>query len=103
MSRQYGVPLGSIEQHNPGITNRHLRIGETIIIPAPFAGGETLTFPATPPVHRFDGQHVVRQGDTLWSISRTYGVDPQALADANDMELNQILHEGRTLRVPIIE
>ena len=100
MSRHYGVTLASIEQHNPGSSARYLRLGETIIIPA----SRDMEAPAarTASVHSFDGQHLVVRGDTLWSLSRIYGVDPEALADANGMGLNQTLREGRTLRVPIV-
>jgi membrane-bound lytic murein transglycosylase D len=46
---------------------------------------------------------LVKKGETLWSIALAYSVDPDALAQANGMELNQILPEGKTLKVPIIE
>ena len=100
MSRYYGTTINMIEQHNPGITNRYLRIGETVIIPA----FSEVSLPARPPVNQsFDGTHVVQQGESFWSISRLYGVDPQTLAESNSMRLDQILHIGRTLRVPIME
>jgi membrane-bound lytic murein transglycosylase D len=92
MSRHYGITLDLIEQHNPGIGSRHLKIGETVIIPA-----------SKDAASRFDGRHVVVKGDTLWSLARMYGTDPQALAEANDMDFNAILREGRTLKVPILE
>jgi LysM repeat protein len=44
---------------------------------------------------------VVQRGDTLWSISLKYGADLVDLARANDLDLNGILREGRTLKVPI--
>jgi membrane-bound lytic murein transglycosylase D len=47
--------------------------------------------------------HVVQKGETFWSLSRKYGVDLQTLAEANELRLSDILHEGRTLRVPIIK
>ena len=103
MSRHYGASLNMIEQQNPGITNRHLRIGETVVIPA-FADAAPATAPAAPMITAvFNGAHVVRKGETFWSLGRRYGVDPQDLAEANGMLLNQILHEGRTIKVPIIE
>jgi membrane-bound lytic murein transglycosylase D len=100
MSRHYGASLDLIEQHNPGITNRYLKIGETIIIPA----FKDIAPPARPVSNtRYDAKYVVQKGDTLWSLARMYGVDPQDLAQANNMTLNQILREGITLKVPILE
>ena len=100
LSRYYSAPLNMIEQQNPGITSRYLRIGETVIIPA---FGE-VTPPVRPVViQSFDGSHVVKRGETFWSLGRMYGVDPEVLAESNDMRIDQILHEGRTLKVPIIE
>jgi len=102
MSRHYGASLNTIEQHNPGITGRYLRIGETVIIPA-FADIAPAPAPAPLETAVFNGSHVVARGETFWSLGRRYGVDPQALAEANGMRLDQILHVGRTLKVPIIE
>jgi len=102
MSRYYDIPLNMIEQHNPGITNRYLKIGETVIVPA-------FKDVAPPPprqiaaVKPFDGTHLVKNGETLWSLSRYYKVDPQVLAEANGMTMDQILRAGRTIKVPIIE
>lgn len=103
MSRHYGTSLNMIELHNPGISNRYLRIGETVVIPA--YGDIAAPMPAITAAvpQNFNGTHVVTKGDTLWSLSRRFGVDPQVLAEANGMRLNQILHEGRTLKVPILE
>jgi len=100
MTRHYGIALNIIEQHNPGISNRYLRIGETVVIPA-FSDVAPLTRTAV--TQRFDGRHLVQKGETFWSLSRMYGVDPEVLAEENGMQLNQILHEGRTLKVPIID
>ncbi|MCL2191385.1 MAG: LysM peptidoglycan-binding domain-containing protein [Treponema sp.] len=101
LSRHYGISVATIEMHNPGVRNRHLRPGETLVIPVlqevePFAR-EPVTFSRL-----FNGTHVVAQGDTLWSLARRYNVNPQELAMANNMDLNQTLSIGRALRVPII-
>ena len=102
LSRHYGISVATIEQHNPGIRSRVLRPGDTVIIPVLT---ETEPFSREPVTlsRAFNGTHVVSQGDTLWSLSRRYNVNPQELALANNMELNQTLSIGRTLRVPIIE
>jgi membrane-bound lytic murein transglycosylase D len=101
LSRHYGAPLSFIEQHNPGILNRYLKIGETIVIPA----FQEILPPASKPEQAasFNGTHVVKKGETLWSLGIRYGVDPQILAKANNMELNQILREGKALKIPIKE
>jgi membrane-bound lytic murein transglycosylase D len=104
MSRHYGTALNMIEQFNPGISGRFLRIGETVVIPA---YGE-ITVPPMAPVSpivpgNYVGSYLVQSGDTIWSIARRYGIDPQVLAAANNMRMDQILSVGRTLKVPIFE
>jgi membrane-bound lytic murein transglycosylase D len=47
--------------------------------------------------------HTVSRGETLWGIGRAYRVSPEDLAAANNMGVNDILREGRTLRIPIME
>ncbi|MCL2174777.1 MAG: LysM peptidoglycan-binding domain-containing protein [Treponema sp.] len=101
MSRRYGAPMAVIEQHNPGVNNRPLQIGETIIIPAYTDAPLPALTPASP--RDLPGNHIVQKGETFWSLSRLYSIDPQDLAEANGMQLNQILREGRTLKVPIID
>jgi membrane-bound lytic murein transglycosylase D len=44
-------------------------------------------------------EHVVLAGETLWSISRTYGVDTRSLASWNSMAPGDVLSVGRDLVV----
>jgi len=107
MSRNYGIAVNVIEQHNPGLSGRYLKIGETIIIPAfgntPAAAPQNQTQNAsvTTPSD-FTETHIVQKGETFWSLGRKYGVDPQVLAEANGLKITDILREGRSIRVPII-
>ena len=101
--------MNMIEQHNRGIANRYLKIGETIVIPAfketgPYTGISSVQ-PSAPvePIGNFEGVHIVGKGDTLWSIARYYKIDPHTLARANNMGLNEILSIGKALKVPIME
>ena len=110
LSRHYGVSVDMIDQHNPGIKSRYLKIGETVIIPAlketvPYTGSAAVTAQpgALPqPGVAFGGTHLVVKGDTLWSLAIRYQVDPQVLAEENGMDLDQILSIGKALKVPII-
>jgi murein DD-endopeptidase MepM/ murein hydrolase activator NlpD len=42
----------------------------------------------------------VKRGDTLWDLSRRYGVSMDQLASANHMQVSDLLLEGRTLEIP---
>lgn len=103
LSRRYGIPLAQIERFNPGISGRYLQIGETLAIPS---ARETPPLPpeeSPPEDHRFAGRHIVKRGETLWSVAIRYGLEPPVLARENGMELDHILPEGKLLKVPIIE
>jgi murein DD-endopeptidase MepM/ murein hydrolase activator NlpD len=46
------------------------------------------------------GMHTVTGGETLFSLGRTYGVSPYAIADLNDLPHDQSLNVGQRLRMP---
>jgi membrane-bound lytic murein transglycosylase D len=99
LARYYGVSVDQIAGSNPGIRAQYLKIGSRIVIPAlkevePYRRAES-----TPPV--FEGNYLVKRGETLWSIALAYNIDPEVLAEANGMGLNDILREGRSLKTPI--
>jgi membrane-bound lytic murein transglycosylase D len=101
LAQHYGISVDLIQNANPGIRSRYLQIGNRILIPAlkevgPYQGQRTggdLSF---------TGIYVVKRGETLWSIALAHDIDPDTLAQANNMELNDTLREGRSLKVPII-
>lgn len=43
--------------------------------------------------------HLVRPGDSLWSISQAHGVSVQELLDDNDLTVNSLLRPGQRLSV----
>ncbi|HET7234732.1 MAG TPA: LysM peptidoglycan-binding domain-containing protein, partial [Longimicrobium sp.] len=45
-------------------------------------------------------QHVVKTGETLWSIARSYDTTVAAIRTANDMSADSVLQPGQTLRIP---
>ncbi|MDR1279167.1 MAG: transglycosylase SLT domain-containing protein [Treponema sp.] len=99
LAQHYGVSAELIRENNPGLQPRSLRIGDIISIPAI---REVVPYKRDPaPGRSFTGTHLVKRGETLWAIALAYGVDPEELAAANGMELNEILPEGKTLKTPI--
>jgi membrane-bound lytic murein transglycosylase D len=102
LSRHYGVSIDMIVQANPGTKPNSLQIGAKLVIPAlkdvsPYEGAKAADSGAP-----FPGSYTVRKGDSLWSISLKYGVQPEILAERNGLTLSSIIREGMALKVPII-
>lgn len=65
--------------------------------PPPATRGEPLPPPQGSPA---EGEHLVKKGETLFSIARLYDVDAFTLASANGMRPPYGVNEGQRLRVP---
>jgi murein DD-endopeptidase MepM/ murein hydrolase activator NlpD len=46
------------------------------------------------------GDHTVRAGETLYSLGRSYGVSPFAIAKLNGLSNSVTLRQGQTVRIP---
>ncbi len=102
LSRHYGVSVAQIQELNPGMLPQYLKIGAKVVIPAlKDIGPYTGVVRAKDTTLVFEGNHLVKKGETLWSIALAYEVDPETLAEANGMKLNDTLREGRSLKTPI--
>ncbi|QQO11205.1 lytic transglycosylase domain-containing protein [Breznakiella homolactica] len=101
VGRHYGVSADQILQSNPGIQPRFLRIGDRIMVPALIDTGPYEPVKTRDQSLVFEGNHLVKRGETLWSIALAYDIDPEILAEANGMNLSDTLREGRSLKTPI--
>lgn len=77
LSKKYNVPLEKLIEANPQIANPdQLNVGDKVKIPA-----------VAVPIGGDSGgniyKHVVKQGDTLWKLSKAWGVPLQTLIAAN--------------------
>ena len=114
IARQYGVPILALQQSND-IQGSVIHPGDSLLIPAGFAGSTaTLAALAAPrdditaqlPEHQKPSAskkpkvHVVKSGDTLWDVARTYGVTVPALASANGLSSKAGLVTGARLEIP---
>jgi len=98
LARHYGVSVAMIQQTNPTLNPTSLRIGEEVFIPAlkevpPYRGKDAGTVV-------FSDVYKVQPGDSLWSLSRRYGVSPETLAHNNGLDINGVLPAGAMIQVP---
>jgi membrane-bound lytic murein transglycosylase D len=108
---RYGASLAIVLQANPGIKADRIQIGQTLIIPRiPGAAqaksqaepaGTAGEAPAKAPASAEKAtSYTVRRGDTLWAIARKFGIRAEALAKANNFDVEALLHIGQVLKLP---
>jgi len=104
ISRRTGATPQSIIALNRLQPPYAIEIGQTIRVPSsavpPSHYSTTAVAAPAAPVEMRDGQHVVRPGDTLYSISRSTGASVAEIAGANRLRAPYTLSVGETLRIP---
>ena len=64
---------------------------------------ETTTPTVTGTVSPYLGSHTVQSGESLYSIGRAYGVDPNAIAQANGIGTPYTIYKGQALKIPPVK
>lgn len=86
IAREYNTTVNAIASIN-NIRNVNLiYVGQRLIIP----------------INRYDTNHLlytVRRGDTLWSLSRRYGVSIATIVRLNRIQNANLIYTGQTLRI----
>ncbi len=111
IAKEFRTSVEQLKTSNK-LKNNNLKLGQDLLIPkSAAAGGQpapVVSFLSTREknemlrgsVARFGGTHTVRSGDTLWSISRKYGVKLNTLLDANNLSAKSTVRAGQKLIVP---
>jgi LysM repeat protein len=89
ISKMYGVTVDELKQWN-NLTDNALSIGQQIVVKK--GGTPAVSNPqttSTPQVSK-NGLHTVTSKETMFSISRQYGITVQQLKDWNKLEGNEI-------------
>ena len=96
------IELTDLTRFNTALTRGITPPGYNLRVPA---GSEELIENALERIknHEFSNAHVVAKGDTLWGISRAYGISVADLCEANGIKENSILSIGKTIYVPILK
>jgi membrane-bound lytic murein transglycosylase D len=99
IGERYRVSLRDLQLANPGVKPRTLRIGYKLIIPTGGIPSREVRLamqgnPNRPSV----AYHSVRSGDSIWLISRRYGISQAQLRQWNGLS-GDVIRPGQTLRV----
>lgn len=94
LSQKYGVPLQKIIEANPQISNPDaLAVGDKVKVPAAPV--------AVPDNNELYYKHTVKQGDTLWKLSKAWGITLKEIIDANPQLKNpNALLTGEVVNIP---
>jgi membrane-bound lytic murein transglycosylase D len=104
IARKYGVAVADIRSANHNIAPNRLRLNMTLIIPVSPAFDPRAVEATEMPVARSPGRsgatwHVVRRGESWWSIAERYGVRVGELQEWNDAGPRERLRIGQRVRV----
>ncbi len=103
IARRYGTPMPAIVDSNPGLKPNLITLGQTIVVPALRDAPPPEPDATADAAPTFASSYLVTKGDTLWSISLRYDVQPELLAERNGLALSSVIREGMALRVPILK
>jgi LysM repeat protein len=92
LARRYGTTTEAIMAANPGVDPRRLQIGQRVCIPG--------RAPTPTPTCPGGNHYTIRQGDTLYALSRRFGVTLDALMAANPGINPNNLQIGQVICIP---
>jgi membrane-bound lytic murein transglycosylase D len=98
IARQHGVTVAELRGVN-GLNGDMIRVGQRLRVPA--SGAVVTTHPTQGrAVAPADQKYIVQAGDSLWTISRQYGVNIASIRDRNDLAADAMLQPGQVLEIP---
>ena len=108
ISRRHGVPASAIMQANNMTHAAQLQPGQRLVIPRvqqPLAAAPHIAPPTTKlagpmPAQAGSGAHVVKPGETIYSLARQYRLTPMAIAKANNVGLDHHVKVGDRVIIP---
>ena len=111
LTQRYGVTAQHICKANPGLSAENFRIGQVIVIPAQTESSEetiinevksagAVSSTSTPLKPKCRDMHRVERKETIYSISRLYGITEAELIAANPELRTEKLKKGKFLCIP---
>ena len=98
---KYGVSIAAIKTANK-IRGTLIRPGQDLLItaaPTGMGSSASTTLVAAREPRNTSDKHIVRRGDTLWSIARSHGVTMESIASSNGLSSDDTLAVGQVLQI----
>lgn len=103
LSKKFGVSVKAIEDANPGVDPKKLKLNQKIHIPAPTTSAPATTsggaLGLTDATASGEQIYKVKSGDTLTTIGKHFGVSVKSLRAANNLTTDKI-KVGDKLKIP---
>jgi murein DD-endopeptidase MepM/ murein hydrolase activator NlpD len=101
IARANNVPVKALAQANNISPPYAVRTGQVLRLPGASQNlAADVSEKPSLQMAKAGGGHTVRQGETLFSLGRKYGVSPYAIAQANGLSKSAPLSIGQTLQIP---
>ncbi len=101
IAKRNNISLKALEDANPGVDSKHLKVKQKLVIPAPAKAADmTPGGGSSGGMSESDGEsYTVKAGDTLSKIAHAHGVTVKALEEANNLNTTKI-NVGKKLKIP---
>jgi len=98
IARSFDVDPQEIIDLNELTSPGSIEVGMVLQIPVPSVSPGATVTPGTAEAGGI--VHIVKPGEWIWQIARTYSVDPQDIIDANDLVNPRTIQPGQELVIP---
>jgi LysM repeat protein len=98
VAENFGVDPQAIVDLNGLTSDSQIQPG--LVLKIPPSSGQVATPTASGTTAAGGTTHVVKPGEWVWQIARLYGVDPQAIIDANNLTNPGLIFPGMELVIP---
>jgi len=95
ISVHYAVAISELKAINR-LHGDLIKIGRELLIPIPRQNHHSPIYPGS---EFKETKHVVKRGDSLWTIGRRYGANSTAIAKLNHIAVSSTLHPGQVLHI----
>jgi LysM repeat protein len=100
VAKKFSVSVKAIQDANPNVDPKKLKIGQKIQVPASTGSAAVAPTPMATPSVSGEQTYKVKSGDTLTKIAKAHDTTVKAIQSANNLTTTSI-KVGQTLKIPM--